>query len=133
MPSPHLAKKPSNKLTTMPHKKFYITLGILVVVLLAAVVPPLVMPSVSGGVDISSEAADTLLLDVHTHFDNPIERIAVLKYQITDKYQWRESDVYTVVGRTVFGIKFNRADAYMDGGLFTIPSLENDVILQEAE
>ncbi|MFA6098316.1 MAG: hypothetical protein WCV50_01245 [Patescibacteria group bacterium] len=113
----------------MPHKKLYITLGIIAVIVLAAVMMPLVMPSVKSGISIPESTARDILQAVDTHFDHPIERIAVLRYQIAEQSTWNGSDRYFVDGLTIFGIRFNRADVYMDGGIITMPSLENDLII----
>lgn len=112
----------------MIHKKIYITFGTIAVIILAAVVPPLVVSSVKSGVSIPETTAQDILQAVETHFDHPIERIVVLRYQIAEQGTWRGADRYFVDGLTIFGIRFNRADVYMDGGIITIPSLENDFI-----
>ncbi|MFA6524933.1 MAG: response regulator [Patescibacteria group bacterium] len=119
--SPHEKKEPD-------HKKLYITLSIIAVIILAAILPPFMMPKVKSGIVISDKVRNEILLAVDTHFDHPAERLLVLRYQITEKSEWRGADRYFVSGITIFGIKFNMADVYVDGGIINIPSLENDII-----
>ncbi|MFA6272457.1 MAG: response regulator [Patescibacteria group bacterium] len=113
------------------YKKLYITLSIIAIIVLSAMLPPLLMPKVKSGIAISDELRDEILLAVDTHFDHPIERMAVLRYQITEMEDWQGEyhNRYIVEGRTIYGIIFNRVDAYQNGGIITVPTLENDLII----
>ncbi len=109
-------------------KKGVIIAGGIVIIFAIAWVVPVAMPSVASDVSVSDATANEIIQVARTHFDNPIERLLVRRYQIAGVGEWQGKPVYTVVGRTFFGIAFNSAQAYESGGFITIPRLENDFI-----
>jgi len=132
-PRPSVQDDLSHEKKDKSYKKFYITLGIIIVIVLSAILPPLLTPKVKSDIDIPKETANEILQSVKTHFDHPMERLIVLRYQITKVEDWQGGyhNRYIVEGRTIFGLLFNRVDAYQNGSVITIPTLENDLIIQE--
>lgn len=78
-------------------RKKYFIWGFIFVLLAVGLTIPFI---IQDKVKLSKQTASDLKMYTRNFFDNPVERLAAMNYQITEQ----RSDGYVLVGRTIFGI-----------------------------
>lgn len=90
--------------------------GSVVGLVLVSLVPVVLLPSVVSGVTVPDSMVSVVMVSVDMHFDHPLQRIFIFRYQIVDRQVEPGSmDQYIVQGKTFFGVTAVRARVGADG------------------
>lgn len=102
----------------MTNAKIYAFLGIVFLFVCFGFSPLFIFTIDAEPTRLSAAEEQTVKQEVDRHFDQPLQRILVLQYDVYD-----QEEPMIVVGRTVFGIPMVRAAVYADGEIETIENI----------